>query len=152
MTEDIEHRLFDELRGILPPGVEIMLPPRVFTELQGRVVDFVKHESVKMSFPALEQFAGPTGVYQGGIITAAFDTAFGCLAFVSTGHPVATISIETTFIRPVLTGVDTLIVEATMKAQTRSLAFLEGSAYNGDHKLVATAKSTFTILHPRPAK
>jgi uncharacterized protein (TIGR00369 family) len=152
VAEDIEHHLFDELRSMLPPGVEITLPPRVFTELQGRVVDFVKHESVKMSFPAMEKFAGPAGVYQGGIITAAFDTAFGCLAFISTGHPVATIAIETTYIRPLMTGAETLTVEATMKAQSRSLAFLEGNAYDSGHKLVATAKSTFTILRPRSAK
>ncbi|MCP4643375.1 MAG: PaaI family thioesterase [bacterium] len=126
-------------------GVEI--PPRVFREMGGTIVDYVRNRSMRVTFPVRPEYAGPTGAMQGGMIAAAFDNAFGPFCYLVAKRPCLTVSMETSYMRTVPTDEEgTLVVEVRLRAKTRTLLFLEAEAFNGGGKLVATAKTSLTMV------
>ena len=129
-----------------PPGVDIVIPPRVFEEMGAEIIDFERNAYLTVRVPALDRYSGPLGAMQGGMIGAAFDNAYGPFSYLVAKRPCVTKTMDTMFIRPIKAGDDALIVRAELLAKTRSLLFLQGRATNEAGKLVATSTTTMVIL------
>lgn len=125
-------------------GVEI--PPKVFVEMGAEITDYVRNQSMTVSMPAPERYAGPTGMLQGGIIAAAFDNAFGPFAYLTAKRPCVTTDLHITYLRPIKTGSGKITVEVTLRAKTRRFVFMDGVVYNGAGKPAAKAAMTVAIL------
>lgn len=60
---------------------EYLLPPLVFTSMQGEFVDFDPDENVLVTrFPVLEDWLNPYRFMQGGMVAAAVDNTLGPLS------------------------------------------------------------------------
>ena len=145
MLENLNQRIISELRTLTPEGMDLTIPPPIFEELRPHFVQYVPHRLLKMVVPAQQQFANPSGNLQGGILTAAFDAAFGVLAFLSSTRPATTVTLETSYIGPVAADGEEVTIEVLLRARTRSMVFLDGTAHTNEGQLAATAKATFSI-------
>jgi uncharacterized protein (TIGR00369 family) len=151
--EEIEN-IFAPVHANSPSGTHLEIPPKVFRDMHGELLEYVKNRSLKAGFPMFERYAGPTGMTQGGIIAAAFDNVFGPLSYLVAKKPCATLTMEITYLRPVSASHEHLIVDAVVKGKSRHVLFMEAQATNKRGKIVATATTALMILQNpmRPAE
>jgi len=150
VIDELSERILERIRSVAPPGVTLEIPPKVFTELGMRFVSLVPDKSLTCRFPLQGRFANPMGVFQGGIMTAALDAAFGCLAFLAVGGPCVSLTIETAFIRPLAVRDNGFFtVEVAVRSITKAFVFLEGSARNENGEMVAAASTVMKVLRSR---
>lgn len=147
MTPEEVRQIFEPVHANAGPGLAIEIPPKVFRDMHGEFIEYVRNKSLRASFPMLERYAGPIGMVQGGIITAAFDNVFGPLSYLVAKRPCATTSLYITFLRPVPASHEHLTVEARVEGRSRHVLFMKAEAFNKRGKLVATASTTLAILH-----
>ena len=58
-----------------------MIPPPVFTSMQGEFVDFDLEEGILVTrFPVRQDYLNPYGAMQGGMVAAAVDNTLGPLS------------------------------------------------------------------------
>jgi len=108
----------------------------------------------KFRVPYAEHLVGDpdTGVLHGGVITATLDNASGlavrCHEDWAEGQSMATLDIRIDYMKPAEPGVD-LIVEALCYKITRNIAFVRGTAHQGDQdEPVATSVAAFMLGTP----
>lgn len=106
-----------------------------------------KEQTVELVYDVLEWQLNPQNVIHGGMIATAFDTTLGLLChYYTKPHVVTTVSLNTTYHKPVFLG-DTFLIKAKLEFQGRSLCSIAGEAWikNGTI-LAASASSIFKIL------
>jgi len=101
---------------------------------------------LKASFPASTAFANPVGVFLGAATGAAMDVLFGSLAYLETRVPCTTVTMETTFIRPILADGRSFRCEVSVRAKTKRFVFLEGRAFGPENKLAMTSTTTMVLM------
>lgn len=120
-----------------PPCLKFMKP---------RYLAYDHQKSLSVSFPVLDMYLNPMGTMQGGLITAAFDNAFGALAHYSTGGRfMATIDIDTRFHYPIRKE-DVLTVTVHILSLGKTLVSLRGEARDRKGQTVATATTSLMLL------
>lgn len=130
----------------LSKGKIARLPPCVQL-LQGNPLEVDAGQKVTHLFPVSEQFTNAVGSMQGGFITAAFDNVFGHLGYmISAGRQIATLDINTTFIRPVFPG-DQLRITVHLKHCGKTVAYMEGEAVNSEGHTIAFAQTHIIFLN-----
>lgn len=136
MEELISKALFLRLEKSIPWIFQNMLP-------QYRSCCYEKKELV-MAYPVQEWELNPLGGMHGGIITTIFDTSMGMLShYCAKGNMVATVSLQTTYLKPVPHG-ETFVVKVNAVSDGRRLVTLNGEGYlEGSGKLAAVAVGTF---------
>lgn len=139
---DPHEAVLETLRRILPGDPPLRVPPDIFTEFGVRVTAHTPGRSLACAFPAQARFANPAGFLQGGILVAAFDIAFGTLAFLEAGRACATITVESSFLRPLAADGREFQVRVRLTAKTRTVLFLDGRARGPNGKTIATAGTT----------
>ena len=130
-----------------PPAGEL---PAVFDAFQVRFKSYTAGRSLACFVPADPRFATATGVLQSGVITAAFDIAFSCLALLEARRLVSPVTMEASFIRPIAADGHLFEVHARIKAKSRSAIFLDGRASTTNGKTAATAGATMAVLKAKP--
>src|SRR3989338_4082122 len=138
--------LMEEMKENLPSHISVEIPPKIFKEIEGSILEYVEGKSLKTSFPVFEKYAGPTGMMQGGIITAAFDNTFGPLSYMVAKTPCISLHINTSYVRPVPCGAESITVHVVIKEKTKKFLFMDGEARNSQGKLVATATTQMMIV------
>ncbi len=124
----------------------ITLPPKCFIEMEGKFLEYIENESLKISFPVQDKYCNPAGNLLGGMISAFFDNTFGPLSYMTAKKPTASLDLNITFIRAITPAEKELIVEAQIIKITKRFIIFEGKAYNPDHDLIATGTSRMIIL------
>lgn len=104
--------------------------------------------SVTLSFHGMEWQLNPEDIIHGGVLVTAMDTAFGALShYISKLKMVTTVSINTTFLKPVLVG-DELLVTAKAISLGRTLVSLTAEGVlTRTGKRAISSTSTFMILN-----
>ena len=125
------------------PGVEI--PPKIFIEMQGKVIQYVEKKSITVRFPNQPKYQNPMGYMQGGVIVAAVDNTFGPLSFL-VAPPSATTQINTQYIRPVLPEDKFIEVTAFLVERTKTQILMRAEVTNERQKLIAISQSTHQII------
>lgn len=145
MDASLTDQLMARMKAMIPPETGLELPPKIFIDMAGEILDFQASRSLVVRFPVQERYQNPMGNMQGGMIVTAIDNTLGPLSFL-VAPPSVTTQLNTTYIRPV-TGQDRFItVEGRVLERTRSLLFLMAEVKNEAGKLVAISYATCSIL------
>lgn len=127
-------------------------PPRCYAGMKAQVLDYVPGKSLTLVTPVLESYNNPAGSMQGGIITAAFDNAFGILCYLVAGTTYATtVNISTTYHHPIFPG-DDLMITATVKSKGKTIVHMLADAFNWEDKLIASATCSYMLLNRNKRK
>ncbi len=129
--------------------INTLLPPCV-TVLGGELTDFDRDQSTcEMRFEVTEQFCHSGNVVQGGNVTVMLDAAMAHAVFATLGGFVGlpSLEIKVSFLAPTLAGPAT--AHGRVVKLGRSIAFLEGSLFNSEGELAATATSTAKVIRSK---
>lgn len=143
--DDLDREILGRIRSLVPDGMDFELPPPILRDMEVSFRSFEPGRSLTMDVPLFERYAGPTGMVQGGVIAAAFDDAYGPLAYLTAGAFAVTVTLDLSFVRPLPVSAGSMEVEVRVVENTRRLVFLEGSARNPEGKLVATSRTEMLI-------
>lgn len=141
-----EQRLTRDLQDLFGKA-SAKIPPPVVRAMEADIREWEPGRRIVMAFPTLERYAGPTGFVQGGVLAAAFDNAFGPVAYTAVGRMVVSVGLSVSFVRPVPVSVGHFLVEAHLVEATRRFAFVRGEASRPDGKLVAACSSELVAAH-----
>ncbi|GAB4345400.1 MAG: hypothetical protein Kow00117_22940 [Phototrophicales bacterium] len=122
----------------------LKIPPPIFLDMEGEVLDSGEN-FMKIRFPVKERYQNPFGYMQGGMLVAAMDNTIGPLSFM-VAPPNVTTQLNISYIRPVTAETPYIIVEATVKEQTRKMLFIEARALNPEGKVLCIAQATHQVL------
>jgi len=127
--------------------VALQIPPNCDLTLGLVCVEKSTPGTTTWQMRADERFANPAGFMQGGLLSAALDSAMGASAVsAQRGRKVfvANTEMKVSFIRPVLPGTLLQVVATVLKAG-RVICFVEAKVHDESGALVATASSTYLI-------
>lgn len=142
---ELDTRLLGEIRKLVGGGFEV--PPKVFRDMEGSFVAYEPGRSLRVRFPLFERYEGPGGFIQGGIVTAAFDNAYGPFSYLAARAFTTTVHISTSFVRPLQRADEAVEVEVFLVEKTRRMVFMDGRAYSAaSAKLVATNHTELLIV------
>lgn len=148
--DEITGQIIAEIEALIGADKKIAIPPKIFRDMQGRFIAHEKGKSLRAAFPVLERYEGPSGVMQGGMVTAAFDNVYGPFSYLLTGSYCITVNLSTSFVRPI-TGQDgELIVEVSLVDRTKQFLLLDGKAFSPQGKLIAQSTSQWFVVQPSP--
>ncbi|MFX1675106.1 PaaI family thioesterase [Paraburkholderia sp. A2WS-5] len=136
---EIDHnRVHERLFG--PEGA----PPPVTQALGGRVAS-LSDRALESEYVGAPAFLNPAGHIQGGILSAMLDdvTALLVVSTLSEGEQCATLSLNTSFLRPAKVG--KLLGRSTLVRRGRGVCNVSGELWQDD-KLVATASAVCAIV------
>jgi uncharacterized protein (TIGR00369 family) len=106
---------------------------------------------VCLEFSPGQTFLQGEGVVQGGAVSAMLDFATACAAMLvlEPGVDCATVSLTTSFLRPVAAGA--CIARAEVERQGRSMVFTRASLHEAGHdeRLLATAVAVLAVVPAR---
>ena len=142
--ESAGERLTRDLRQLFGSGPDI--PPPVIRAMKTEIEEWDPGRRVVMTFPTLPRYAGPTGFVQGGVIAAAFDNAFGPVAYTAASSLVVSVALSVSFVRPLAIQEEWFHVEAELVEVTRRFVFVRGEARTRNGRLVATCSSELVAL------
>lgn len=108
-----------------------------------RIIDLdPENGTARVGYQAKPEFCNPLGVIQGGFLTAMVDEAMAvaCVAMANFSIFIPTLELKVSFLRAGYPGP----MEATGQVlrMGKSVAFLEGSLYDGDGNLLIRASAT----------
>lgn len=132
-------RLIRDLKKLFGSSADI--PPPVVRAMEAEISEWEPGRRIVMRFPTLRRYAGPTGFVQGGVIAAAFDNAFGPVAYTAASRLVVSVALSVSFVRPLSVEEDHFTVEAQLVDVTRRFVFVRGQARTLGGRLVATCSS-----------
>lgn len=128
------NELFTLLKKKIPEDAGIVIPPRIFEDMEGELVEYVDGLSLTVRFPVKERYQNPYGFVQGGIVVAAVDNTIGPLSFLL-ATPSVTSQLNATFIRPIGPEQKYLLVKATVIEKTKKNIHLQADVVNESGKL-----------------
>jgi uncharacterized domain 1 len=127
-------------------GISLDAPPPSFKELHGEFVEVENNRRLKVRFPFDARFANPIGTFQGGVLCAAVDNAFGPLSYLALKRPSVTLDLSTQFIRSFSAKDEYIEVDAKVISVSSATLVMHAEVRNAKNKLIATATTTFLIL------
>jgi uncharacterized protein (TIGR00369 family) len=103
------------------------------------------HRTLRVQFEARPEFLNPAGVVQGGFLAAMLDETFSpaLAACLQPGEFPSTLEMKVSFVAPARMG--TLVGEATVVSQGRSICFLEGKLSDPEGRLIAAGTATALV-------
>jgi len=147
MSEPFDQDAFFKIMlANVPDGMEIELPPKIFTDLDGEILSVdLEGKRMRARYPVKERYLNPLRYVQGGMIVTFIDNTIGPLSYI-VAPPSVTTQLNTTYIRPATGDLPYIDVEAWVTEQTRRLLFFAAEAYRPDGKTLVTAQATQMII------
>ncbi len=142
----IDDIAFDSMKEMMGSPEGLTLPPNCFVEMQGKYLEYVENEMLKIAFPVQEKYCNPAGNLLGGMVSAFFDNTFGPLSYMAAKKPTVSLDLNITFIKPIAPKDGDIIVEGRIVKMTKSFIIFEGRSYNSRNELIATGTSRMMIL------
>ena len=121
---------------MVPANTSMVLPPKVFIDMEGEFIEFVEGISLTARYPNKERYMNPFGFMQGGIIVAAIDNTISPLSYIS-APPNITKEINTTYKRPIKATDRFIDVIASVMKTTATSIILQAEVMNEKGKLAA---------------
>ena len=124
----------------------ILLPPPIFLEMGGEILEYDETNStIMIKFPLKYNYANPFNKMQGGVIAAAIDNTFGPLSMLAAPLNY-TRTMEVKYKKQIDVNDDFIIVEAIVTGQKTKRLFLEAKVYDQLGCVMATANATNWIV------
>jgi len=125
---------------------QLQLPPPIFADMAGEVVDLdMAAKTLTVRFPVQARYQNPMGTMQGGMIAAAIDNAIGPLSFM-VAAPNVTKTMEVTYLRPIPASVAEITVVAAFESQQGREVIFVADVLRGDGTKLATARSVNVLF------
>ena len=135
----------DDLRALFPDSAELLIPPPVFTDMEGEIIAYEPGESLTVRLPVLERYQNPLGYMQGGVIAAAADNALGPLAYL-VAPPSVTTHMMIEYVRPVKKRYKHIVVEARLTQKTIKQLFLTATITSEKGQVLARCHATQSVI------
>ncbi len=145
MTEPLDRLL--ELGAALGLKLGLSIPPPVFEEMKGELLDYLEGQSLQARFPVARRYQNPMGAMQGGMIAAAMDNTLGPLSFL-VAPPSTTTQLNVTYLRPVTADLAYIYVEARVEALTRRQVILSARVSDDQGRLLALGQAIQVVVRP----
>jgi uncharacterized protein (TIGR00369 family) len=133
-----------------PTDQRVQVPPNCDLTLGMTCVDKSRPGYTVWRMLADERFANPTGIMQGGFVTAFADSAMGAASLTYARERKvfsANAELKISFLKPAKIG-STLTCTAEVVSGGNRAAFVEASVVDDEGRLIARATSTY-LLTPR---
>jgi acyl-coenzyme A thioesterase PaaI-like protein len=125
---------------------DYLIPPPVFTSMQGEFVDVALDEGVLITrFPVCEEYLNPYGAVQGGIVAAAVDNTLGPLSML-VAPPNVTRKLEMKYNRPVTPDLEFIIVKAKFLSREGRFLHFRADVRDMEGNLLARARASHWIV------
>ena len=124
----------------------ITVPPLSFIDLGGEIIEHKPTESLKISFPLKEKYNNPMNNILGGYFSVFFDLTYGPFSFMEAKAPTTSLDLNVSFIKPISTKDNNIIIEAKIISRGRTFINFEGKAYKEDGTLLASSTSRMMIM------
>ena len=141
----MDENILKQLLKLAPSNTSMELPPKVFLDMQGDFIEFVKGVKLVARFPNLERYMNPFGFMQGGIIVAAIDNTISPLSYIS-APPSITKEINTTYKRPIKACDEFIQVIASIAKTSATHIMLHAEVLNAKGKLAASAVANCAFI------
>ncbi len=127
-------------------NISLEMPPQSSLTLGSTYTEVEFGKMLTAVFKFNNKFTNPIKTFHGGFLSAAFDDTFGPLSYMVAQRPVATVALNTTYIRPFTALDEYITIRAELIEKTASLVIMSAQAKRKDGKLIATATSHSLIL------
>jgi uncharacterized protein (TIGR00369 family) len=133
--------------------LKLEVPPKCFVHMGAKITEWKRGESMTCTFPVLAWYANPSGICQGGILSALFDNTFGPFSFLETERSTTTLDMDVSFTRPTpVNDQEHITITVTKEEQSKTYLLLKGVARRSDGKTVALATTRMQIFAIEGAK
>ncbi len=129
----------------IPEGSGIKIPPNVFMEMEGELIEYKPGKSLTVKFPVKEKYQNPFGYMQGGMVVAAVDNTIGPLSMLE-ASPSVTSQLNTTFIRPIGADQDYIYITAEVIEKTKRNLHVQADVRNDMGKLCVKCFASCSII------
>ena len=127
------------------------LPPKIFNEMEGELVEYVDGQSLTAKFPVKECYSNPYGFMQGGMVVAAIDNTLAPFSYLISPASI-TNNIDTTFVRPVKMAFEFIFVTAFLIGKTPLQIHLRAEVKNPTGKLLAFSSSSSSVIRRKKGR
>ena len=127
------------------------LPPKIFNEMEGELIEYVDGQSLTAKFPVKECYSNPFGFMQGGMVVAAIDNTLAPFSYLISPASI-TNNIDTTFVRPVKMAFEFIFVTAFLIGKTPMQIHLRAEVKNSTGKLLAFSSSSSSIIRRKTTR
>lgn len=127
-------------------GGKLQLPPPTLIELQARFVHCVPGEVLEVEVPYQQRFTNPVGSFQGGMMAAALDEAFGPLSYMTAQAPCVTLDMTLTYLKALREANAPMRVRAEVVKKTSQFIFMRAEVRDANGDLLVIAQSHSSIL------
>jgi uncharacterized protein (TIGR00369 family) len=141
----MDESILNQLIKLVSADNKLELPPKVFTDMRGEFIEFIRGEKLVAQFPNMQRYMNPFGFMQGGIIVAAIDNTIAPLSYVSAPANI-TKEINTLFKRPIKTCDEYIQVVASVITQSTTHIELAAEVFNQKGKLAAKATANCVFV------
>ena len=124
----------------------ITVPPLSSIDMEAEIIEHKPAESLKVSFPLKEKYNNPMNNTLGGYFSVFFDLTYGPFSFMEAKAPTTSLDLNVSFIKPVSTKDENIIIEAKIVSKGRTFINFEGKAYKEDGTLLASSTSRMMIM------
>ena len=127
------------------------LPPKIFNEMEGELIEYVDGQSLTAKFPVKECYSNPFGFMQGGMVVAAIDNTLAPFSYLISPASI-TNNIDTTFVRPVKMAFEFIFVTAFLIGKTPMQIHLRAEVKNSTGKLLAFSSSSSSVIRKKTGR
>ncbi len=127
------------------------LPPKIFNEMEGELIEYVDGQSLTAKFPVKECYSNPFGFMQGGMVVAAIDNTLAPFSYLISPASI-TNNIDTTFVRPVKMAFEFIFVTAFLIGKTPMQIHLRAEVKNSTGKLLAFSSSSSSVIRRKTGR
>lgn len=147
--EDVLSSMKEMASAFAKAGVHLQLPPPSGTLLGTTYTAIEQGTSLSARFGFNDAFQNPVGMFQGGLIGAAFDEVFGPLTYMAAERPTVTLEMSVSYVRPFTAKDKAITIRADVVSKTKSILLLRAEAHTEEGKLIATATTHCIILNDK---
>ncbi len=125
-------------------------PPPPISQLVGMGLESVAPGEVVFTVALHESQYNPLGVVHGGIACTILDTVVGCAVHttLAQGWSYTSIDLNVSYLRPFTLATGRLRVTGRVTKPGKRVAFAEGTAVDGEGRVIATATSSLLVIPP----
>ena len=129
----------------IPAEAGIKIPPNVFLEMEGEIIEYKTGHSLIAKFPTKEKYQNPFGHMQGGMIVAAVDNTIGPLSMLE-ASPSVTSQLNSTYIRPITKDQQYIYITATVVEKTKRNIHIQADVRNEAGSLCVKCFASCSII------
>ena len=137
--------LMESIAKKVPAESGIKIPPNVFLEMEGEMIEYKAGNSLTVKFPIKEKYQNPFGYMQGGMVVAAVDNTIGPLSMLE-ASPSVTSQLNTTYIRPIGPDQEYIYITATVVEKTKRNLHIQADVRNETGKLCVKCFASCSIM------